>query len=404
MMDKVIYEDCPCVTIVTPSFNQGRFIRETIESVLNQNYPNIEYWIIDGGSTDETIDILKSYGDRINWISEKDEGQADAVNKGILRAKGSILGWLNSDDTYLDGAISHAVNFMKENPEADMVYGEGFFIDTKSNIIDRYNTEKFDRKRLAERCIICQPTAFFTKNIVDKVGLLDKRLDLCMDYELWMKIAGKGDIKYTSKYLATSRMYLENKTNSRKNDVYKEACSIIFKHYGYVTLNWLYGYALRNNNEKRNLTLVLILLRYNMKFNLKNIKTVMDELVGFIINRSKLKSDYNGKYDDDWISQDYVNKFIVDRPCSKIVLSGSHIWPLNEKLEIRIRIDDVVIGNIVLKELGDFSIDVLLKDNINSGKHKLKLEMYPTYCPEDYGICKDKRKLTFKLYNIKLEN
>lgn len=397
-------KDFPFVTIITPSYNQGKFIKETIESVLSQDYGNLEYWIIDGGSTDETVDILKSYGDRINWVSEKDGGQADAVNKGILRAKGSIIGWLNSDDTYLEGAISHIVNYFIDYPETDMVYGEGFFIDTKSNIIDRYNTEKFDWKRLAERCIICQPTAFFKKDIVNKVGLLDVNLDLCMDYELWMKIAGKGNIRYTSKYLATSRMYLENKTNSRKSDVYKEACKIIYKHYGYVTLNWLYGYALRNNNEKRNLILGFILLRYNLKFNLKHINTIIDELVGFIVNRSKLKRDYKGKYDDDWISQEYVNKFIVDRPCNKIILTGSHIWPLKDKLEIKISIDDVVIGNIVLKELGDFSMDVMLKDNINSGKHKLKLEMYPSYCPDDYGICKDKRKLTFKLYNIKLKN
>src|SRR5690606_33014626 len=97
----------PLVSVVTPSYNKGKFIKETIESVLSQDYPNIEYIVMDGGSTDETVDILKSYGDRIAWISEKDDGQADAVNKGIARARGEIIGWLNSDDTYLPGAVRH---------------------------------------------------------------------------------------------------------------------------------------------------------------------------------------------------------------------------------------------------------------------------------------------------------
>ena len=115
---KVSYSQgpAPTVSIVTPSFNQGRFIRETIESVLSQDYPAIEYMVIDGGSTDETVSILKSYGNRIFWISEPDSGQSDAINKGWKRATGEILTWLNSDDVYLPGAIAKAADYLQRHP------------------------------------------------------------------------------------------------------------------------------------------------------------------------------------------------------------------------------------------------------------------------------------------------
>jgi len=398
--DEVSFDDIPFVTIVTPSFNQGKFIRETIESVLNQDYPNIEYWVIDGGSTDETIDILKSYGDSINWVSEKDCGQADAVNKGISRAQGSIIGWLNSDDTYLEGSISHVVNFMNDHPEADMIYGEGYFIDTNSNIIDRYNTEKFNRKRLAETCMICQPTVFLTKEIVNKVGLLDENLDLCMDYELWMKIADIGKVMYTSKYLATSRMYAENKTLSRRKEVHKEICNTIYKHYGYVPFIWIYGYALQMNKGKRDIKLILMLLKYNIKFNLKHIVTILSEIEKLLKNKRRIKKNFRGRYDDGWLSEKYECKIKVDQPCNKIILTGNHIWPLKEKLEIKIKIDGFIIGDILLNELGNFRKEVLLEKHIGNGKHKVELIMSSMYCPNDYGIIIDKRKLTFKLCNI----
>ena len=124
--------DVPLVSIVTPSFNQARFIRETIESVLAQDYPRIEYIVVDGGSTDGTIDILRGYDGRLIWSAERDRGQADAINKGFRRARGEILAWLNSDDTYLPGAVSAAVSHLVQHRDCAMVYGDGFLIDGES--------------------------------------------------------------------------------------------------------------------------------------------------------------------------------------------------------------------------------------------------------------------------------
>ncbi|TVX97071.1 glycosyltransferase family 2 protein [Cohnella terricola] len=242
--------DAVLVTVVTPSYNQGRFIKETIESVLTQDYPNIEYIIVDGGSTDETIEILKSYGERIRWISENDEGQADAVNKGISMARGEVIGWLNSDDTYLPGAISKVANEFNLNSGIDMVYGEGYHISEHGDILDRYPTEKYDWEKLAQTCFICQPTAFIRKNVIENLGGLNKNLQLCMDYDLWIRIGQTYEIKYISEYLATSRLYESNKTLSRTDEVYSEAVTTVKKYYGFVPLTWVYGYVYNSSAYK----------------------------------------------------------------------------------------------------------------------------------------------------------
>ena len=233
----------PLVTIVTPSYNQGRFIRETIESVLSQDYRPIEYMVFDGGSTDETTEVLKSYGDRFYWVSEKDNGQSNAVNKGWSRASGQILGWLNSDDIYLPGAISRAVDFLNHHPEVVAVYGEGYHIEEDGRIIERYPTEPFNRQRLTETCYICQPTVFIRKAVLEEIGLLDENLRYCMDYDLWFRIARRYDFGYLTEYLACTRFYRGTKTLGQKVQVHKEILEIVFRHNKSVPPSWVYAYG-----------------------------------------------------------------------------------------------------------------------------------------------------------------
>lgn len=268
-------EKFPLVSIITPSYNQGIFIRETIDSVLKQSYPNIEYVIIDGGSTDNTIEILKEYGSKIKWISEKDNGQADAINKGIALTQGKFIGWLNSDDTYLDDAIYKLVSFMVENEDVDMVYGEGWYVDKNGNITERYLTEEFSKERLGEQCIICQPTALFSRKIVEEVGMLDAEYQLGMDYELWLRIANKGKVVHILDYVATSRMYDENKTLSRKKEAYVEACKAVKKNYGYVPASWTRGYAFYLCKEKKNIVFVIVAILLFIKYNWNNWEYVL---------------------------------------------------------------------------------------------------------------------------------
>jgi glycosyltransferase involved in cell wall biosynthesis len=233
----------PLVSIVTPSYNQGRFIKETIESVLSQDYRPVEYLVFDGGSTDETREILQGYGDRFFWVSEKDKGQSNAINKGWGRARGEILAWLNSDDIYLPGAISKAVAFLQAHPEYGAVYGEGYHVEEDGKIIERYPTEPFDRKRLTETCYICQPTVFIRRAVLRGIGFLDEDLRYCMDYDLWFRIARRYDWGYLPEYLACTRFYGETKTLGQKVQVHREILALVCRHQGSVPASWVYGYG-----------------------------------------------------------------------------------------------------------------------------------------------------------------
>jgi glycosyltransferase involved in cell wall biosynthesis len=236
-------ERYPLVTVVTPSFNHGRFIRETIESVLAQSYPAIEYLVMDGGSTDDTVAILKDYGDRVSYVSEPDGGQASAINKGWRRAQGTILAYLNSDDTYLAGAVERAVAGLLADPEADVVYGEAYHVDVAGRVLERYPTEPFRLARLAETCFICQPTAFLRRRVVEKVGYLDESLQFCLDYDLWIRLARVAKFLYLPEFLATSRLHEDTKTLGQRARAHVEILRTVRRHFGYVSPAWAYAYA-----------------------------------------------------------------------------------------------------------------------------------------------------------------
>src|SRR5437016_2863998 len=186
-MSGTMPDDLPLVSVVTPSFNQEEYIEATIRSVLGQDYPAIEYIVVDGGSGDSTIEILKRYQGKLTWTSEKDAGQADAINKGFARARGEIVAWLNSDDTYEPGAISAAVGYLRAHPDVAMVYGEANFIDAAGKFIGRCaHVEEFDAGRLVNYSdFIVQPASFFRRSALEAVGGLDPSLHYAMDYDLW---------------------------------------------------------------------------------------------------------------------------------------------------------------------------------------------------------------------------
>jgi len=233
----------PDVTVVTPSFQQASFIEETIQSVLAQRGVKIEYLVMDGGSTDGTLEILEKYRSRLQYLSEKDQGQTDAINKGFQRAQGRILAYLNSDDTYLPGALAKAVRFLDEHTEFAMVYGEGYHVDAQGRFLERYYTEPFDFQRLAEVCFICQPTAFVRREVLTTVGYPDVNLQYCMDYDYWIRIGKRYAVGYLPDYLATSRLQPENKTLSSRVPVHQEILRQIHYHYGRVPARWIAAYS-----------------------------------------------------------------------------------------------------------------------------------------------------------------
>jgi glycosyltransferase involved in cell wall biosynthesis len=233
----------PFFTIITPSFNQGRFIGRTIESVLLQKFDSVEYLIFDGGSSDETLSVLKSYGDSIRWVSEPDKGQAHAVNKGLKSAGGQVIGWLNSDDVYYPGALQTVHDVFVEHPGIEILYSMADHIDENDTMIEPYYTEEWHYDRLKEICYICQPAVFFRKSIVDQFGLLDERLKYCMDYEYWLRIGGQEPFYYLKQKTAGSRFYQETKTLSSAVEVHSEILKMFKTNFENIPDQWIFAHA-----------------------------------------------------------------------------------------------------------------------------------------------------------------
>lgn len=204
----------PTISIITPSFNQGDYLESTIQSVLAQHYPKIEYIVVDGGSTDHTLAILQKYSPRLTWISEPDEGQAQAINKGFRRATRDIVAWLNSDDVYLPDALPSVADFFSDHPAIDVVYGDYYLIDSAGQILLRKQEIPFDYNILLYGLdYISQPTTFFRREVLENFGYLDETLHYGLDWEYWLRIASRGGrFALLPRYLAATRLHPRAKT------------------------------------------------------------------------------------------------------------------------------------------------------------------------------------------------
>jgi glycosyltransferase involved in cell wall biosynthesis len=226
--------DQPRVTIITPSFNQARFLEATIQSVLSQDYPLIEYRIVDGGSSDGSVDIIRKYENNLAWwMSEKDKGQTDAINKGFAHAKGEILAWINSDDTYEPGAVSAAVNYLQEHPEVGMVYGDCNFISEDGRVIGKFGSAQTNYRLLRQGYAhIPQQTMFFRANLWKQVGPLDPSFYFAMDYDLWTRIAARTEIKYVPQTWANFRLHTSGKTIAADDRCWPEMIRVHYRDGG----------------------------------------------------------------------------------------------------------------------------------------------------------------------------
>jgi glycosyltransferase involved in cell wall biosynthesis len=204
----------PLVTIVTPSYNQAQFLEATIQSVLAQDYPNIEYILVDGGSKDGSLEIIQRYSGHFSyWVSEKDKGHADALNKGFDRATGVIWAWLNSDDTYYPGTVSEAVRYLIDHPEVGMVYGDADLTDENGEVIGRFASRQTSYRQMLDGSVhIPQATTFVRASVWKQIGLLDLSLFFGFDYDLWVKIAKVSKIQYVPRKWATFRLHGEGKS------------------------------------------------------------------------------------------------------------------------------------------------------------------------------------------------
>jgi glycosyltransferase involved in cell wall biosynthesis len=297
----------PRISVITPALNQGRFIERTIRSVLEQNYPDFEYVVCDGGSTDETLRILDRYADRLKCISEPDRGQADAVNKGVRMTSGEIIGWLNSDDVYCPGALSRVHDFMASRPDVDVLYGDAQLIDAVDGVLGPYETEPWNPARLTQRCFLCQPAVFFRRRVVERLGLLDAQLQYCMDYEYWLRLASGGAIfAYLPAVLACSRMYPETKTLGSRLAVHAELNTMLRARLGRVPDSWLISHAhtlvelsrsgSRYQAVPYSLSVVLHALRLSWRWNRSVSMGLLAKLIGPIVSGARRRASTFHRY------------------------------------------------------------------------------------------------------------
>ena len=227
--------DLPLVSIITPSFNQAAYLEQTIGSVLEQDYPRIEYMIVDGGSTDDSVSIIKQYADKLTWwVSEVDKGQTDAINKGFAHAKGQILAWINSDDTYEPDAVSAAVEYLQAHPDVGMVYADCNFINERGAVIGKFGAAQTNYKRLQQGYVhIPQQTMFFRAGLWRAVGPLDPSFYFAMDYDLWVRIAARAKIKYLpGQTWANFRIHTSGKTIIADDRCWPEMLRVHYRNGG----------------------------------------------------------------------------------------------------------------------------------------------------------------------------
>lgn len=224
----------PKVSIITPSFNQGRFLEQSIRSVLEQDYPNIEYIIVDGGSTDNSVEIIQKYQGHLTWwVSEKDRGHADALNKGFSHATGEILAWLNSDDIYFPHAVSEAVEALKNHADVGMVYGDADLIDDSGMTVGQFASKQTSYRQMLRGSVhIPQATTFFRTDLWRRVGTLDLSLFFSFDYDLWVRLAKVSQLLYVPRHWAKFRIHDAGKTIVNDDRCYPDMLRVLEREGG----------------------------------------------------------------------------------------------------------------------------------------------------------------------------
>ena len=387
----------PLVTIVTPSFNQGHFIRATIESVLSQDYPNIEYIIMDGGSKDSTAAVAAEYSSRLKFIQEKDRGQSHAINKGFQMAKGEIVSWLNSDDVILPGAVSLAAGAFEQDPLLGAVYGEGYLIDYEGKVKNRFPaTEPFNLWKLVYLSdYILQQTVYFRRSVFGELGFLDESLNWGMDWDILIRIGQRYPMRYLPEYMGSLREYGEAKTFSGGGKRFRELAGILRRH---GTMRYPPGYFTYGLDTYQKICCDF-LDRISPAF-LNGPSKKLQQVLSYVVHMqiARILRESQGLYTDGWASR----RLLYMLPAGEGTVSVCGSLPnLGEGL--RGQRLTVTSGGETLAardiHFGDFEIEI----PGGSGNHQpLSIEIIASkfVVPSKLGLGPDPRRLAYMLKSI----
>ena len=391
----------PLVSIVTPSLNQARFIEATISSVLTQDYPRIEYIVADGGSTDGTLEILRQYNDRLTWFSEPDRGQSHAINKGFSRARGEILAWLNSDDTYLPRAVSTAVRHLTDHPNCAMVYGEGYCIDEGGRVTGRFPaTRPFDLWQLVYVSdFILQQTVFFRREAVEAVGGLDETLNWAMDWDLFIRIAKLFQVDCLPQYMANLREYRTAKTTSGGIARLRELARVMRRHGSLTYPPGLFGtYGV-------NTIMQLMWDRFDslalgiVARPLRRLLRVCERRAYGIAARWMHRAQ--GLYEDGWLAK--RAHFLMRRPieANRLLIRGSVPYRIRRSLGISARVNGHALPERRVRWGSDFEVSWDLPSR-TSNVLEIEIRTSSAFRPSRVPFTGDRRSLSFQMRTIEL--
>jgi glycosyltransferase involved in cell wall biosynthesis len=221
------------ISVIVPSFNQALYLPATLDSLAAQCHPGLEVRIYDGGSTDGSVDILRSHPARFPWISEPDGGQAAAINRGLRETSGDILAFLNSDDVYYPGILDRVAAYFTSHPDCLVLYGDAHHLHADGRVMESYPTEPWNYSRLQETCFLCQPAVFWRRVVVDRHGLLDDTLRYALDYEYWLRVGRHTDFHHLKgQVFAGSRLHADSKTLSQSVPAHREILDVVIRHGG----------------------------------------------------------------------------------------------------------------------------------------------------------------------------
>ncbi len=395
-------EKNPTVTIVTPSFNQGKFIERTIRSVLSQKYPHLEYIVVDGGSTDETLQVLKKYEKHLRWISERDSGQSEAVNKGFHMAKGEIVAWLNSDDIYLPGALKKVGRYFADHPDVMMVYGEGYMIDETDNVKCRFpfTVPKYDLSKLIYYGdYILQQSTFFRRTMFDTIELLREDLHYGMDWDLFIRIGKRFRVDYIPEYLGCIREHGEAKTITGGRKRFRELVSIIRKHghlrypQSYFNYAWnVYGSFLRTHDDAS----------IDGKSSSGKVRPWVKRSLQRLLSVYQKRFD-QGYYQDGWVGKTAVlvlpNLHPLER--DQYLLMIAETYSPNIPFNIAISINSATVARLLVEQSGLLKKVVKVPESFtHSDCYHVELRSSKTFRAKQFGQTADTRDLGFQLKSI----